>query len=51
MSKPQNKTITQLPRVNKSLNSSYRRKISQNIEVENAKMLKRIQEKKATLNT
>ena len=43
MSKPHNKTITQLPRVNKSLNSSYRRKVSQNIEVENAKMLKRIQ--------
>ena len=50
MSKTKSKNATQ-SKLNKSLNSHIRRKQSQNIELENAKMLKRLQEKKSSINT
>lgn len=39
------------PRINGSLNSSFRRRQMQSIEIENAKLLKRLQERKANYET
>jgi hypothetical protein len=37
--------------MNKSLNSNFRKKQLQNIEIENAKLLKRLQDKKSDYQT
>ena len=41
----------QQPKLNKSLNQSFRRRQHQNIEIENAKLLKRLQEKRPNYET
>ena len=52
MSKPQTRqSNTVYVRPNKSLNSTIRRQQFQNIEMENAKMLKRLQDKKPNYET
>ncbi len=38
-------------RMNKSLNSNFRKKQLQNIEIENARLLKRLQDKKSDYDT
>jgi hypothetical protein len=51
MGKRNGPSLSNKNKCNKSLNQSYRRKQLQNIEEENAKMLKRLQEKKSSYAT
>lgn len=51
MGKDKRKTFNETSRTNKSLNSGFRKRQLQGIEIENAKFLKRLQDKKSDYET